>query len=217
LRGVIVLFLLSGSIAVWADAAKTRSALLEARFESTERRLALIVDDLLRQELSASGIYDLLDRETVKDSLAKHSFPYSSCADIDCAIQAGRLLNCRKVLLVDLHTAGNAYFISLRCYDVKKRMADFADSVEARGQGALLAAVAELVAKVTMTKAGLRDRALDRSRDWDAYWEKHLPQWAVPNDGERYGNHYLEKTLISFAYRQGCETDQGGVRPSGCC
>lgn len=81
---------------------------------------AMNVSDLIRTELINTGRYTVIERSQMKEILKEQGFQQTGCTDVNCAVQMGKLLSAKKILVGSIMKMGSRYIISGRVVDVEK-------------------------------------------------------------------------------------------------
>ncbi|MBU2573167.1 MAG: CsgG/HfaB family protein [Elusimicrobia bacterium] len=80
---------------------------------------ASIVADFLRTELVNTGLYKVMDRNNMDTVLAEQKFQSSGCTEQQCAVEMGKLLNVKKMLVGSLSKLLDTYYITVNVVDVE--------------------------------------------------------------------------------------------------
>jgi len=80
---------------------------------------ASIVADFMRTELVKSGKYNVVDKSNMDKILAEASFQQSGCTESDCAVQLGKILNVKKIIVGTLSKLEGIYYITTNFVDVQ--------------------------------------------------------------------------------------------------
>ncbi len=81
--------------------------------------------DALREELFNTGLFRIIERKEMKRILEEKEFQSSYCAETECAVRAGRLLNANKILVGNVKRSGNGYILDTRIINVEKSKIEF--------------------------------------------------------------------------------------------
>ncbi len=135
--------------AVHADA-KMRIAVLDFRAEGVDEQTARNISDLIRTELINTDYYTVIERKQMDMILKEQGFQQTGCTDENCAVQIGKLLSAKKILIGSVMRIGKSIVINGRIVDVEKGVAEFGEKAEAKTQDQILDAVSEFSKKLTM-------------------------------------------------------------------
>jgi len=93
-------------------------AVMDFEAKNMEASAGSIVADFVRDAAVASGKAQVLERSQVAEVLNEQGFQQTGCVAEECAVQMGRLLAARYVVLGSVSGLGNVKYISLRLVDV---------------------------------------------------------------------------------------------------
>ncbi len=80
---------------------------------------ASIVADFLRTELVNTGLFNVMGRNNMDTMLAEQKFQNSGCTEQECAVEMGKLLNVKKILVGSLSKLLDTYYITVNVVDVE--------------------------------------------------------------------------------------------------
>lgn len=80
---------------------------------------ASIVTDFLRTQLVAGGTVNVMDRNNMDTVLAEQKFQSSGCTEQECAVQMGKLLNVKYMVVGSLSKLMDSYYITVNLIDVE--------------------------------------------------------------------------------------------------
>jgi len=80
---------------------------------------ASIVADFLRTELVNIGIYNVIEKANMEKILAEAAFQQSGCTTAECAVQIGKLLNVKQMVVGSLSKLMDTYYITVNLVDVE--------------------------------------------------------------------------------------------------
>jgi len=149
---IICAFILAFNLLVlslFAQQEKMRLAILDLNPEKVDASTARMVSDLLRTELFNTGLFRVIERKEMEAILKEHELLISGCIETECAVEIGKLLSARKMLVGTVGKLGEKYFINARIVDVELGEIEFADSAKAESEGDLDIAVKEFAQKLS--------------------------------------------------------------------
>lgn len=95
-------------------------AILELEGKSVDAGIASTITDILTNKMQALGCYRIMERNQVDKILQEQGFQNSgACSASECAVEMGRLLSIKKMVVGSVGKLGNSYVINLRMIDVK--------------------------------------------------------------------------------------------------
>ncbi len=80
---------------------------------------ASIVADFMRTELVNTGLFNVMDRNNMEIVLAEQKFQTSGCTEQQCAVEMGKLLNVKKMIVGSLSKLLEVYYITVNVVDVE--------------------------------------------------------------------------------------------------
>jgi len=111
---------------------KLSIAVLDLKAMQVPEPVALIVSDILRDELFQTQRFRIMSRTEMKTIFKEHEFVLTgACDDMGCYIKVGKMLTVEKLLVGNLSQLGNVYYLSLKIVDVNT--AEYENIASARG------------------------------------------------------------------------------------
>ena len=80
---------------------------------------ASIVADFIRTDLVETGRFNVMDRNNMDSILAEQKFENSGCTDQQCAVEIGKLLNVKQMVVGSLSKLLDTYYITVNVVDVE--------------------------------------------------------------------------------------------------
>lgn len=120
-----VIFILSAAFLVYtpvlnaSEQNKINIAVSDFAGKNVSAADASIVADFMRTELVKSGKYNVVDKSNMDKILAEASFQQSGCTESDCAVQLGKILNVKKIIVGTLSKLEGIYYITTNFVDVQ--------------------------------------------------------------------------------------------------
>lgn len=106
---------------------------------------AMNVSELIRTELINTGRYTVIERSQMKEILKEQGFQQTGCTDVNCAVQMGKLLSAKKMLVGSIMKMGTRFIITGRVVDVEKGVGERAAKGNANSVDQLDRGVTEFV------------------------------------------------------------------------
>ncbi|MDO8804269.1 MAG: CsgG/HfaB family protein [Elusimicrobiota bacterium] len=97
----------------------TNMAVAEFVGKNVSQADASIVTDFLRTELVSTGLFNVMDRNNMDTVLAEQKFQNSGCTEQECAVEMGKLLNIKQILVGSLSKLMDSYYITVNVVDVE--------------------------------------------------------------------------------------------------
>lgn len=80
---------------------------------------ASIVADFLRTELVQTGIYNVIEKANMDKILAEAAFQQTGCTTSECAVQIGKILNVKQMVVGTLSKLMDTYYITVNLVEVE--------------------------------------------------------------------------------------------------
>ena len=101
-------------------------AVIDFEAKGVSRQDASRLSEWLRTELINTNQFKVIERSAMNTILKEQAFTMTGCTDTSCAVQVGKLLSARKMLVGSVEVWNNKVFINGRIIDVEKGVAEFA-------------------------------------------------------------------------------------------
>jgi len=97
----------------------TNIAVAEFLGKNVSQADASIATDFLRTELVSTGLFNVMDRNNMDTVLAEQKFQNSGCTEQECAVEMGKLLHIKQILVGSLSKLLDNYYITVNVVDVE--------------------------------------------------------------------------------------------------
>jgi len=138
------------------QAQKMRLAIMDLNPENVSKPTARMVSEMLRTELFNTGLFRVIERSEMDSILKEQGFQQSGCTETECAVEVGKLLSARKILVGTVGKLGERYIINARIVDVELGEMEFGDRAVADSEGELTDAVVVFADKLAQRITGQR-------------------------------------------------------------
>ena len=101
------------------DYRKTPVAILDFDGEGISKRALVALTNQFRGNLVELNSFTVLDRGKMSDILQEQGFQLSGCTSSECAVEAGKILNVRKMISGNIGKVGATYTINISLLDVQ--------------------------------------------------------------------------------------------------
>ena len=88
----------------------------------------------LTSEMISLGVYQIVERSEMKRLLEEQKFQYSGCVDIKCAVEVGKMLGAKYMVVGSISKVGRTYSIDSRLIDVETSESYVSGSYSMRGE-----------------------------------------------------------------------------------
>lgn len=105
---------------------KLRVAVMDLKAEGISERTARTVSNMLRTEFVNIGKFTVIERNQMNAILVEQGFQQTGCTDASCAVQIGKLMSARKILVGEVSPMGKSIIMTVRIVDVEKGVSEYA-------------------------------------------------------------------------------------------
>jgi TolB-like protein len=127
---IILFFVFILSLSYATDNVKLRIAVMDFQAGSVSKEFAKNVTELIRGEMIDSNKFTVIERSQMDKIFQEQGFQQSICGDVSCAVEAGRILAARKMLIGTVMRIEKKFYISGRIVDVERGVGEFAVNQE---------------------------------------------------------------------------------------
>lgn len=193
---VFSLFTILSLIIPSSAAEKMQIAVLELQSRGVSKLVSSTTSDIIRSEMVKTGLFVVVERGQMNEILKEQGFQQTGCTDQSCAVQLGKLLSARKILLGEVNKMGTGIMITVRIVDVEKGTSDFAATEKAENEDVLDKAGANITRK-------LADNIVQGNKEYFAE-RKTIPGYysrcLVPGWGQFYAGRDTEGYVFMGAF-----------------
>lgn len=122
---------------------KMSIAVLDFEARGVSKPVAANVSDLVRNEMINCGRYIVIERSQMGAILKEQGLQNSGCTDVSCAVQIGKFLSARKMLVGTVMKIGTKIVINGRIIDVEKAVAEYSEKSKAYSEENIVDAAEE--------------------------------------------------------------------------
>jgi TolB-like protein len=126
-----------------------RVAILELKADGVTPRIARVVSDMIRTEFVNIGRFIVIERNQMDQIMKEQGLQQSGCTDQECAVQLGKIMSARKILIGTISPVGPSIIINVRIVDVENSIVEFASMEKSESEAILDQAVIRLVNKLS--------------------------------------------------------------------
>ncbi len=154
IRFLYSILLISALAVPGLAAEKQRIAVLELKATGVPAATSQAVSSMLRSQLIDSGLFTVVERTQMDAILKEQGLQQTGCTDAACAVQIGKVLSAKKILIGEISRLGKTHIIACRVVDVEKGVAEFATDAVAENEEKIYSTVKDLVYKLGKRVAG---------------------------------------------------------------
>lgn len=151
---VFVILLLIHFLTSGIAAEKMRIAVLDLKADGVQGRTARTVSDMIRTDMVNTGKFIVIERAQMDAIMKEQGLQMTGCTDQDCAVQIGKVMSARKILVGSVSPLGQAIVINVRIVDVELGLVEYAAREKADTEAALDEAVSSITKKLSSRIAG---------------------------------------------------------------
>jgi len=151
-------------------------AVMDFTAVNTPGPVAIAVGNIVRDGLIKSGRFVIIERSATADILSEQAFQKSGCTTVECAVEIGKLLNCKFMVVGDVTQLGGTYQVSVRVVEVETAKTPVSDVQHAESQRGLLDIASKLAEDMAQLIGGeqIVRRYADEVRPIAVYGVLHL-------------------------------------------
>ncbi len=127
---------------------KMRIAILDLKGNNVSNIIASTVTDLITADIVNTDLFDVVEMEQIDKILKEIGIQQSGCSNQSCAMQVGKRLSAKKILLGEVSKIGNSIIITIRFVDVEKGLIEHASKEKAMSEDFLDIAASKLTQKL---------------------------------------------------------------------
>jgi TolB-like protein len=171
-------------------------AVLDLQPKGVSKVLAGAVTDIIRSEMVKTGLFTVLERGQMKEILKEQEFQMTGCTDSACAVQVGKILSAKQILLGEMNKVGTNYLITVRIVDVEKGASEFAASERAVNEDMLEKAGTDITRKLAENIVeGNKDFFIEKKTMKGYYLRSIVPGW-----GQMYAGNNIKGAVFMAAF-----------------
>ena len=168
----ILILLMISAVPVFSQE-KMRIAIMDLEPKDISASDAAKISELIRNEIINTGKYTVIERAQMNNILKEQGLQQAGCTDISCAVEVGKILSARKILVGSVMKLGTSIIITGRIVDIEKGIAEFSEKGTAKDHEGLSEAVGDFVAKLSkrigIPVAGRETKSADKSSTSGSY------------------------------------------------
>ena len=168
---------------------KIRVAVMDLKASGVSQRTSKAVSNIIRTEMINLKRFVVIERAQMDQILSEQGLQMTGCTDQECAIEFGKLLSAKKMLLGEVSSTGTDVIITVRLVDVEKGVAEFAASEKAESKDTIDIASKKLAIQLSDK---IQESSEIGSRTAGGYYLRGIiPGW---------GQIYAQQNLKGYAF-----------------
>jgi len=129
---LLILWAGLGFLSASAQTDKLPIAVLDLDAKGVEPSVAGVITENVRYEFGKrKDLFDLVAREKMVQLAKEKAFQLTGCTDVSCAVQIGKALNVRKMVIGSVTKLGNKYALFLKTVDVEAERVECSEKEDA--------------------------------------------------------------------------------------
>ncbi len=105
-----------------------RLAVLDFQSNGASKFASKAVSEYISTELAKRREFTVIERSQIGEILKEQGFQQIGCTEQECAVEVGKLLSVRKIVIGTLSKTGRTYIITVKIVNVESGKIDFAES-----------------------------------------------------------------------------------------
>ncbi|MBP7582801.1 MAG: hypothetical protein KBA61_02125 [Spirochaetes bacterium] len=122
--------------------------MMDLKAEGISNQTARTVSNMLRTEFVNIGKFTVIERNQMNAIMVEQGFQQTGCTDASCAVQIGKLMSARKILVGEVSPMGKSIIMTVRIVDVEKGISEYAAREKALSVENLDVAVEQITSKL---------------------------------------------------------------------
>ena len=128
---------------------KIKIAVMDITSQNVDPSVASVITEFLRNNLFNSGKYSVLERANMDKLMKEQQFQLSGCTTTECAIELGKILNMKEMVVGSVNKLGSQYYINARMVDVESGEITITATSECSAENELAESCKEISKKLT--------------------------------------------------------------------
>ncbi|MDY6933307.1 MAG: CsgG/HfaB family protein [Spirochaetota bacterium] len=129
---------------------RMRIVIMNLKADGVSERMARTASNMLRSEFINIGTFTIVERAQMDMILKEQGLQQTGCTDQECAVQMGRLMSARKILVGEVSPMGKSIIMTVRIVDVEKGVSEFAATQKATSEDVLDQSVSRIAQKISL-------------------------------------------------------------------
>ncbi len=153
IKSIITIIILLTTLPLYS-ADMMRIAIMDFQEKDISKNEAVKISELIRNEMVNIGRFTVIERAQIGSILKEQGYQQTGCTDESCAVEIGKLLSARKILVGTIMKMGEQIIIIGRIVDVEVGTSDFSSNATARNAGQLHSTVKSFVNELAIKIEG---------------------------------------------------------------
>ena len=175
---------------------KMRIAILDLKPDGVTEQDARTISNMIRNEFINMEDFIVVERNQMDEILNEQGLQQTGCTDQACAVELGKLISARKMLVGEVMPLGEAFVITVRIVDIEKGVSEFAAKDKAEAKDLLYQTAERISQKLAWEIKGgdPEDFSMEGSeRTATGYY---LRGFFIPGWGQIYAERNIKGTIF---------------------
>lgn len=147
------------------SAEKMRIAVMDFKSDGVSDQIGRVVSNMVRNRFINSNKFVVIERGQMDMILKEQGLQQTGCTDSSCAVEIGKMLSTKKIMVGEVSTLGGTkIIISIRIVDVEKGISEFSEEERATSEEYIDQAAERITAKLTSRIEGKEITGLKETR-----------------------------------------------------
>lgn len=171
------------------SAEKIRIAVMDLKAIGVPEKNAKVVSNMIRSELIDKNRFTIIERGQMDTILKEQGFQKTGCTDEACAVQLGRLLSARKMLIGEVSALDKGMVITIRIVDVEQGVSEYSSKEEVESEKYLSKGVTSIV-----------NNLIDKIEYGKQLAAKSMQGYYIRGLVPGWGQFYADETIKGYVY-----------------
>lgn len=194
-----LLLCFSGIITPLFSDDKVTVAVLDLTAKGVPQIIANAISDIIRSEFVNIGNFTVVERSQMKSIMDEQGLQMTGCTDSACAVQLGKILSARRIVIGEVNKIGEKFVITARYVDVNSGESIFSSTDKSSTLDEVDAATQRL-AKDLATRIVSGDKEVITPRTVKGFYIRSI----VPGWGQFYANNTIRGYIFSSLFGLSC-------------
>lgn len=196
ISGIIYIITILFGLPVYS-AEKMRIVVMELKAEGVSGQDAKIISNMIRTDIINLKKFTVIERSQVDQIIQEQGFQQAACTDQECAVQMGKILSAKKILIGEVSAIAQKIIITVRIVDVEKGISDYA----ARQDASSMESVDKAVRQISAELAGrIEADRIETERSKIGAGAGYYMRGLVPGWGQIYSGHNIKGYVFTGAF-----------------
>jgi TolB-like protein len=119
-------------------------AVLDFKGTDVSTAVSSAVTDLIKSDFVNTKLFKILERQQINEILKEQGFQQTGCTEQSCAVEIGKLLSAKKILIGEVTKVGQSIIITARIVDIEQGVVEYSAKETAVSEDNILSSVSIL-------------------------------------------------------------------------